>query len=434
MITHRSIFSIAVPVMISNMSTPLIGVVDTAIMGRIPDPSLIGSVALSSLIFTFVFWAFGFLRMGTTGLTAQAVGAKDDGEISATLTRALLLALSIGVVLIILQIPIRSAAFAISDASPQVETLAMSYFDIRIWSAPAALLNYALLGWLIAIGKPKAALAQQLTLNISNMVLDAFFVLHLGMGVEGVALGTLIAEYLAAILGLIIAWKMTPFFLAGSSASVFQRKSIVRMLTINSDIMIRSLALTFVFGWFTFQGAKYGDITLAANAVLIHFLAVSAYFLDGFAFATEKLVGESIGAKQRQLFRQAIKLTSLWAAMFALAISILLFAVGNHVIHLLTVDPDVRLVAEEFLILGAITPIIGVWCFQLDGVFIGATFSREMRNSMLLSTALFLLLWVFLSGYGNVGLWLAFISHFILRAITLLAYLPRIKRSLKTVS
>ena len=322
--------------MIANVSTPLLGVVDTMIIGQAPDPALIGSVAIASLIFTFIYWGFGFLRMGTAGLTAQALGADDHGEIRATLGRSILLAVTIGIILISLQHPISELAFYLIQGSFRVELLAKEYFDIRIWSAPATLTNYVVLGWLIAIGKARHALALQLLLNISNMLMDIFFVLGLGMGVKGVALGTLLSEYGAAGIGVFTVFTIQKQ-LPGSwnIKRILAKEKVLKSLSVNGDILIRSLALIVVFTWFTASSAALGDVTLAANAVLLHFLTVSAYFLDGIALAAEKFIGESVGQRSKRNFIDAARLTTIWAAGIAgfnLVLSPHLWT-GNYQLH-----------------------------------------------------------------------------------------------------
>src|SRR5690606_34571961 len=265
LLTHRAVFAIALPVMISNVSTPLLGVVDTAVVGRIPDPAHIGAVALGALVFTFVFWAFGFLRMGTTGLTAQALGSGDNDELAAALGRSLLIALVTGVVLIAAQWPIGAIAFALLDGSERVESLARGYFDVRIWAAPATLANYALLGWLIGLGRTGLALVLQLVLNVTNIVLDVVFVLGFDFGVRGVAFGTVLAEYVAFAVGAALAVRE----LAARGARmrrdrVLDGARVRRTLAVNADIMIRSLALILVFVWFVANGAAQGDVVPAA--------------------------------------------------------------------------------------------------------------------------------------------------------------------------
>ena len=429
MLNHRAILRIALPVMLSNVSTPLIGVVDTAIVGRIPDPAYIGAVALGALVFTFVFWAFGFLRMGTTGLTAQALGAGDGEELVAGLGRALLIAAVVGVVLIGLQWPIRELAFGLIEGSDRVEGLARDYFDIRIWAAPATLANYALLGWFIGMGRTDIGLMLQLVLNLANIALDAYFVLVLGLDVRGVALGTLLAEYLAVLVGLVVAIVHIRRNGARLSlARLLLADRLRRTLAVNRDIMIRSLALIFVFVWFMAQGARHGDVTLAANAVLMQFVSVSAYFLDGLAFAAEALVGRAVGARNRADFRAAVRLTTVWAVAVALLISVAFLLVGPWVVDALTTDPATRAAARDYLPWAALAPLAGVWAFQLDGIFIGATRSVEMRNAMLVSLAVFLLAWWLLQPWGNHGLWAALYVNYLARTLSLGWYYPALAR------
>ena len=416
--------------MLSNVSTPLIGIVDTGVVGQLPNPAYIGAVALGALVFTFLFWAFGFLRMGTTGLTAQALGAGDTGEVVACLGRALMIAVAAGAGLILLQWPLGRVSFFLLDASPQVEQLARDYFDIRIWAAPATLVNFALLGWFIGLGRTDIGLILQLVLNLTNIALDALFVLGFGWDVTGVALGTLLAEVVAAAFGLAIARRHLQR-LGGtwSLDRLLIRARLRRTIAVNGDIMVRSLALVFVFAWFMAEGARAGDVILAANAVLMHFISVGAYFLDGLAFAAEALVGRAIGASQRAGLEAAARMTTLWAAVFAGAISLVLMLSGTLLIDTLTVDAAVRAAARTYLPWAAAAPLLGVWAFQLDGIFIGATRSVDMRNAMLTSLAIFLAAWWLLTPYDNHGLWAALYVHYLARIATLSYYYPRLVRS-----
>ncbi len=429
-ISHRTVLAIALPIMLSNVSTPLLGVVDTAVVGQIADPAYIGAVAVGALIFSFVFWAFGFLRMGTTGLTAQALGARDGDEMLAALGRALLVALAAGSLMVLLQWPIREAAFALLQASPRVEQLARGYFDIRIWSAPATLANYALLGWFIGLGRTDIALLLQLVLNLSNIALDLWFVLGLGWDVRGVAAGTVLAEIVAAAIGLAIAWRHARTLGASWSwPRIVDAGQLRRTIVVNRDIMIRSLALIFVFVWFMSQGAAQGDLRLAANAVLMQFISVSAYFLDGLAFAAEALVGRAVGAMRRAQVSAAARLTTIWAAAVAALISLILLLLGPALIDLLSVDAGVRAAARTYLPWAVGAPVLGVWAFQLDGIFIGATRTADMRNAMLVSTAIFLLAWWLLQPWENHGLWAALYVNYAARAITLFGKYPALLRS-----
>jgi MATE family multidrug resistance protein len=428
-LTHRAVLTIAVPVMISNVSTPLLGVVDTGVVGQIPNPAYIGAVAVGSLIFTSVFWAFGFLRMGTTGLTAQALGARDAEGVAAALGRALLIACVVAVGLLVLQWPIREIAFALLDGSAQVEALARDYFDIRIWAAPAALANYALLGWFVGLGRTDVGLILQLLLNVTNILLDLLLVLGFGLGVDGVALGTLIAEFVAAGVGVAIARRhFKAFGWRGTRARLLGAVELKRTLAVNANIMIRSLALIAAFVWFVASGAGQGDVILAANAVLMSFISIAAFFLDGLAFATEALVGRAIGAAHRAGLLAAVKLTTIWAVGIAALLSAAFAALGPVLIDVLTVDPEARMAARDYLRWMALVPILGVWAWQLDGIFIGATKTMEMRNAMLVALAIFLGAWWLATPWGNDGLWAALYVHYLARAGTLFWFYPALVR------
>ena len=429
-LTHRAITKIALPVMIANISTPLIGVVDTAVVGQIPDPAYIGAVAVGSLIFSFAFWAFGFLRMGTTGLTAQAFGARESDEVSASLGRALLIALAAGTALIALQWPIREIAFGLLAGSEQVEFLARGYFDIRIWAAPATLANYALLGWLIGLGRTDIGLVLQLVLNLTNIALDALFVLGFGWDVRGVAFGTVLAEWSAAGIGLMIAIRhLRRFGGLWSLERLLAVDRLRRTMSVNGDIMIRSLALIFVFVWFMAQGARQGDVILAANAVLMHLISISAFFLDGLAFAAEALIGRAVGAAHRAGLVAAARMTTLWAGAVALFLSLVIGVLGAEFIDLLTVDASARSAARTYLPWAIGMPLLGVWAFQLDGIFIGATRTVEMRNAMLISLFIFLIAWWLSLPLGNHGLWVSLYINYLARIGTLYYHYPALVRS-----
>ena len=429
-VTHRVILAIAVPIMISSVSTPLLGIVDTGVVGQIPDPAYIGAVALGGLVFNFVFWAFGFLRMGTTGLTAQALGAGDAVEIRASLGRAVLIAVTVGAGLVTLQWPIREIAFALIEGSPKVEGLARDYYDIRIWAAPATLTNYALLGWFIGLARARVALMLQLVLNLTNIGLDAFFVLGLDMDVKGVALGTVLAELLAAAVGLVLAARhLRGFGGHWDFARLGAADRIKRTIAVNRDIMIRSLALIVAFAWFMARGARQGDAVLAANAVLMQFITIAAFFLDGLAFAAEALVGKAVGAAHRAGLSAAARMTTWWAAGVALLASAFFALLGNAVIDLLSVDQTVRAIAHAYLPWAVGAPLVAVWAFQLDGIFIGATRTAEMRNAMLMSLLIFLVAAWALTPLGNRGLWAALYVLYAARTATLFYYFPGLVRS-----
>lgn len=427
--TSRQILAIALPTMLSNVSTPLLGIVDTAVVGRIPDPAHLGAVALGALVYSFVLWAFGFLRMGTTGLVAQAKGAGDADEMRATLGRAGLIAGVVGLGLILLQWPIRELAFLPVDGSVEVQALARHYFSIRILGAPATLLNYAFLGWFIGQGRARTALLLQLVLNGANIVLDVAFVLGLGWGVEGVALGTLLAEVIASLTGAFLAFKTLRNIGGGwSRARLFDPLKLKRTFAVNRDIMVRSVALMFVFLWFAAKGASEGDVVLAANAVLMHLVNASAYLLDGFAFAAEALTGQAIGEGSRRALVDAIRTSTFWALGTAVTLTVFLGLGGDAFIRLLTVDDATRTLAHAFLPWAALAPLLGVWAFQLDGIFVGATRTAPMRTAAVLSLAIYLIAWWLLRPFGNTGLWASFFVHYVARAVMLGRHLPEVLR------
>jgi len=431
---HRRVWSLAGPIIVSNLSTPLLGAVDTAVVGRLPDAAYIGGVAVGAVIFSFLFWGFGFLRMGTTGFTAQAFGAGDMEELRATLLRPLMLALALGALLVLAQMPINLVAFTLLDASPAVEGFAREYFEIRIWSAPATLTNYAVLGWLLGTRRAKTALSLQIFLNGLNILLDIVFVPGLGWGVAGVAAASVIAEFAAAGLGLALSLRALKGAAGGlQRATVFRRDRMVALFRVNFDIFLRTLALIFAFSYFTARSAALGDVPLAANAILMHLQTFMAYGLDGFAHATEILAGSAVGARSASAFRQAVRVSTVWATLTAGSVVVVYAFAGPAIIGLFTVVEDVRSAALVYLPWMIASPLVSVWSFQLDGIFIGATRTGAMRNAMAASLAVFLLAcWLLVPAMENHGLWLAFVLFMVARAISLGAVYSRLASSLET--
>jgi MATE family, multidrug efflux pump len=429
-VTHRSVLAIAVPIMLSNVSEPLIGVVNTAVIGQLPDPYYIGAIAAGALIFSFIFWGFGFLRLSTGGLSAQAVGAGDMSELAAVLIRALVIAVVAGLLLIALSPVISRLAFDLIGGSAGIRKHGEVYFGLRIWSAPFALINYCVMGWFIGQARAKLAFLVQLFLNIGNMALSSVFVLGLGMTSDGVGLAALISEIAAAALGLGIAFALLSGMAAHLDRSlVFHRARLWRTVAMNGDVMIRTLCLVFAFAWFTARGARAGDITIAANAVLMHFFSVAAYLIDGFAYASETLVGQSVGSRSRERFRAAVWITSVWAVVMGAASSLIIWFAGPWLIDLMTVSPEVRATARIYLIWAALTPPLGTICFQFDGIFTGAMATRDMRNMMIVSLVVFMAAWWLLERvYGNHGLWAALSIFFVARGATFAARMPALER------
>lgn len=434
-VSHRRIWRLAGPIILSNLSTPLLGAIDTAVIGRLGAAHYIGAVAVGALVFNFLYWGFGFLRMGTTGLTAQALGADDAAELHAALGRAVGLALAIALILLLLQVPVGAVAIGLIGGSPEVQAGAGTYFAIRIWGTPAALTNYALLGWFIGLQRAQTALALQLWLNGVNAALDILFVLGLGWGVAGIAAGTVIAEISAAALGLALAWRILRRQKGAQGQAwdwprLREPAALRRLLAVNGDIFLRTLCLIAAFAWFTAQSARAGDLTLAANAVLLHFLTFTAYGLDGFAFAAEALVGAAVGARDRRALRLAARRSSLWALLTGAAFAAAFAALGPWLIDLMAEPADIRAEARAFLPWLVALPLVSVWCFQLDGIFIGATRTATMRNAMLVSLLIYLAAWAMLApALGNHGLWAAFLVFFAARGLTLGACYPALERS-----
>lgn len=428
---NRRIWRLAGPIMISNVAVPLLGVVDTAVVGHLPGPEYIGAVAIGAVVFNLLYWAFGFLRMGTTGLVAQALGASDGDEIRAVLGRALILAGGIGLALIALQVPIARGAYFLAGASDAVDPLARAYFYVRIWAAPAALANYALLGWFFGMQHARNALILNLVLNGLNIALDFWFVFGFGWGVEGVAWATVVAQYVTMFLCLWLARGVLREVSGRWRADlILQTDRIRRMMGINRDIFLRNLFLTGCMAAFTAIGARSGDTVLAANAILMNFQLVMSYWLDGFAHAAEALAGHAVGARDRQRFRRAVMVSTVWAAAVAVLTALAYGLLGGVIIDVMTDISEVRTMAREFLPWVIFGPIYSVWSYQLDGIFVGATHTAALRNSSILSACVFAAMAsILVPAYGNDGLWVAFFTFMLARLATLGALYPRLERS-----
>lgn len=429
-ITHRRVLNVALPIVISNATIPILGAVDTGVIGQMGLAAPIGAVGIGAIILSGFYWIFGFLRMGTSGLVAQARGAGDMAEGSAVFVRGMIIGVSAGVIIFALQIPLFWGAFQIAPASAEVESLANSYMSIRIWGAPATIALYAITGWLVAMERTRAILLLQLWMNGLNISLDLWFVLGLDMGVEGVAIATLIAEWTGLALGL---WLCRSIFAGGAWRDwtrVFDRVKIRRMASVSGDIMLRSMLLQASFMSFLFIGAKFGNVTLAANHILLLFTEITAYALDGFAFAAEALVGGAIGAKNRAALRRAVILTSQWAMGGGVLLMGVFLLLGPVIIDLMTTAPDVRIEARAYLWWMVVFPILGAPSWMLDGIFIGATRTRDMRVAMLQSTVVYVvMLLVLVPTWGNHGLWASLMIFDVVRALTLWRYYPALEAS-----
>jgi MATE family multidrug resistance protein len=416
-VTHARVFAIAGPAMLANLTTPLLGLVGTAVIGRLGEAYLLGGIAIAAIVFDFLFWLFGFLRMGTVALTAQALGAGETAEQRAVLARALLIAAAIGVALVALQAPLASATFALMGGSAAVTDAAREYFFIRIWAAPFALANFAILGWLIGITRATVALGLQIVINLANIALTIALVLGLDLGIAGAGLAAAIAETSGLVLGLALAWRIAGKRHGLSAAIVLDRAKLLRMLAVNRDIMIRTAALIAGFAFFTAQGARSGDVTLAANAVLHNFTLIGSFFLDGMATAAEQICGHAVGAKNRAAFARATRLVLVWGFGFGVALSAVFLAGGTALIDLMTTSEAVRAAAREFMLFAALAPAMGVGAYIYDGIYIGATWARAMRNLMVVALAIYLGVWWLLSSLGNMGLWIAILTFLAVRGL-----------------
>ncbi len=427
-LTHRRILQIALPIVLSNATVPILGAVDTGVVGQMGEAAPIGAVGIGAVILSTLYWVFGFLRMGTTGLVAQARGAGDVAETGALFMRGMMIGLAGGVFFIVIQAALFWGAFQLAPASDEVETLARDYLEIRIWGAPATISLYVVTGWLIALERTKGVLVLQLWMNGLNIVLDLWFVLGLGWGVEGVAIATLIAEWSGLALGL---WLCRAVF-SGDQwrnwARIFDAVRLRRMLSVNADIMVRSVILTVSFTTFLFVAADFGDVTLAANQVLIQFLEITAFALDGFAFSAEALVRASVGAGQRERVRRAGIMTSEWGFGGAVLLCFVFWFGGPYLIDLMTTSEEVRAEARTFLPWVALAPVIGIASWMLDGIYFGATWTRDMRIAMIQSVAIYVVaLIILVPTLENHGLWLALMILNAARGITMGLRYPRLE-------
>jgi len=418
--THRRVLRIALPIVVSNATVPILGAVDTGVVGQLGLAAPIGAVGIGAVILTGIYWIFGFLRMGTTGLTSQAHGAGQVGEVAALLTRALMIGFAGGLALIALQVPIFWGAFQLSPASAEVEAMARDYLAIRVWSAPAMIALFGMTGWLIAQERTRAVLFIQVLMNGANILLDLWFVLGLDWGVAGVARATVIAEWSGLALGFwfcrdafaVPAWRDWP--------RVFDGERLRNMAAVNSDILLRSLMLQVIFVSFLFLGSGFGDVTLAANQVLLQFLSITAHALDGFAFSAEALVGQAYGARNRAVLRRSAIMASQWGLVVCVALAIGFAVFGGMIIDVMAKAPAVQETARTYLGYMVAAPVLGLAAYMLDGVFIGATRSRDMRNMMAVSLAIYgIAVIVLLPVLGNHGLWLALLISFVARGVTL---------------
>ena len=410
---------IAAPMILSNVSVPLLGMVDTGVTGHLESPVYLGAVAIGAMIFSFLYTGVNFLRMGTTGITAQSFGADDNDGLRVSLGQALVVALLIAFTLIALRSPLGNIAMHLLGPDAETQAHALEYFSIRIWSAPGTLANFALIGWFIGLQNARVPLLIFLTINLTNIVLDLVFVLGFGMKVDGVALASVFAEYSGLAVGGAFAvsalrrreghWPLARLVNVSAYKAFF---------SVNANLFIRTMALMFTLGFVTAQGARLGGLVLAANAVLMNFQNLTSFGLDGLAHAAEALVGKAVGQKRRDALEESVRLTLRWSLIFSVGFTMVYLLTGPFIIAVLTDLPDVREAAIRYLPWMIASPLVSVWCFLYDGVYVGATRAKEMRNIMFVSTLfVFLPAWYFLQPLGNDGLWLAFLLFMASRGI-----------------
>ena len=414
-VTTARVFAIAGPAMVANLTTPLIGIVSTTAIGRLGEPALLGGVAMASVIFDCLFWLFAFVRMSTTAFAAQSLGAGETTELRAILVRGFIVAAIIGVVLIALQVPLMSVLLSAMGGSEAVTEAAKAYFRIRIWSAPLVFINYVVLGWLIGLAHARLALGLQIAINLINAGATVLLVLVLNFGIAGAAIASVSAEATGVVLGVLAAGRLTQWKLDIVPGSLFERSKLLRMLAVNRDIMIRTAALIVVWLFFAAQGARAGDVALAANSVLNNFLLISSFFLDGLANAAQQLCGQAYGARDRTNFSTAVRLVIAWGFAFSFVVSAAFLLLGPSLIDTMTTSAEVRTIARTFLPFVLLAPLLGVFAFAFDGVYIGATWASDMRNLMVGSLAIFFTAWFALRGFGNAGLWGALLFHYAAR-------------------
>lgn len=424
---NRKILNLAVPNVISNLSVPLLGLVDTALVGHLEEVYYLGALAVGGMIFNFLFWGFGFLRMGTTGLTAQEYGRRDRHGIMMMLARVQLVALLIGVALLVLKEPIATLSFWIIESGPEVRAYALEYYDIRIYTAPAVLALYGLNGWFLGMQNAKFPMIVTIVLNILNIILNVWFVYGVGMHVDGVAYGTLISTYLALVLAVgLFFYQYSRYISHFVKQELLNTAEIAKFFSVNRDIFIRTLCLIFTFSFFTAKSAAQGDLILAANTILLQLWMVASYGIDGFAYASESMIGRFRGAKDMPRLKKAVYYNLVWGLSIGLTGSICYGLFDEQILNLFTDKNEVIDLALSVVFWTVLAPFISSICYILDGVFIGATETAPMRNTMLISTFLFFLPAYYLGTmlFGVHGLWLAMILFMAIRGAALAFYLP----------
>lgn len=422
---NKQILRLAIPNIISNISIPLLSSVDTALVGRMEEVYYLGALAVAGMIFNVLYWGFGFLRMGTTGLTAIAFGASDKKQLSSVLYRAMITATLASIGIVVLQVLILKLALLIVPASPEVQEYASIYFLIRIWDAPAVLALFVIQGWFLGMQNAKYPMYITIFINILNILLNVYFIYGLGMRVEGVAYGTVIAQYCGLILALFLLFKTySKYIVRISKNQILQAEALLKFFRVSRDIFIRTLCLIFTFAFFTIQSAAFGDEILAVNTILLQFWHILSYGVDGFAYAAESISGRLIGGRKKEEFKKAVKYLIGWGMAFGVILSLMYYLFQNELLLIYTDNPEVLALAKAFMIWTIMAPLINSFCFIWDGIYIGATATAPMRNSMIISSFIIYLpvFYILAPFYGNHALWIAMLAYMISRGVTLLVF------------
>ena len=418
---HQRVLMLAIPMVLSNITVPLLGLVDAAVIGHLEHAWYLGGVALGGTMISVTFWLLGFLRMSTTGLAAQSYGASDNQQLGLVFVQGITMSLGFAALFLLLHGVVADTVFSLSSASEQVKFYGEQYFSIRAWSAPAALSNFVILGWLLGTQNAKAPMWMVIITNVTNIVFDLLFVIGLGWQVEGAAYASVLADYMGLLFGLVCVARVWAKRALPAPLSLLKQttQGLSRFVKLNRDIFLRSLCLQATFTFMTFQGASFGDDVVAANAVLMSFLMIISYGMDGFAYAMEAMVGKAIGAKDRQELNQSLVGTFFWSLIISLGLTLVFMIFGSNMIDMITTIPAVKAQASVYLPWLVAMPLVSMWCFLLDGIFIGATKGKEMRNSMFVATCCFFIIFVSASALENHALWLAMSCFMAMRGIGL---------------
>ena len=435
-ITKWQIFRLSIPIFFSNLAIPLVGIVDTGLMGHLESEKYLIAVSISTTFLTIIFWSFGFLRMGTVGLISQALGKADYRELVYIVLRNILIAILISILIIIFKPLLINILNNIFDTSIQTKELINNYISIRVFSAPAELIIYVLVGFFLGVQRTFISSCLIIILSILNIVFSIYFVQELNLDVSGIALGTLLSAYITVIIFLfytyffiIKKYKVIPRFVA---KSIFNYKKLFKLLNINFDIFIRTILLTFSFFWVTYLSSTLGEEFVAINSILIQLIIISSFFLDAYAFSTESIVGYSIGKKSEKMFMSTVKNSIILSFITGLALSVVFLMFAKNIINLITDIEFLRFLSLKYLLWVIIIPPIASFCYQLDGIFVGATQTKEMKNAMIVSVIVYVFLSIFLTQeLYNYGIWFSLLLFMILRASTLHYYFPKILKKFK---